>query len=72
MNEISWIAASLALFATWLNIKKDKRCFYIWLITNGFWAGYDIAKGLYAQGALFTAYFVLAVYGLWRWKGEQD
>ena len=68
MENITWIIAIFALYGTFLNIKKDCKCFIIWTATNGFWAVYDISKGMYAQGALFTVYFILAIYGLYEWK----
>ena len=67
---MSYIIATLALYGTWLNVQKNKKCFYIWSLTNGFWAIYDFSFGLYAQGLLFTAYFGLAVVGIIKWKKE--
>lgn len=68
LDNFSWIVAAAALFATWLNIRKDRRCFWIWIGTNGFWAAYDLAFGMYAQAALFIVYAVLAVVGAMAWK----
>ena len=65
---ITWTIAIFALYGTFLNIKKNSKCFVIWTATNGFWAVYDINKEMYAQGALFTVYFILAIYGLYEWK----
>lgn len=65
---MSYIIMTLALYGTWLNIKKNRKCFYIWLGTNGFWAIYDFNLGLYAQGLLFAIYFALALYGILEWK----
>lgn len=66
-KRMTWIIATAALIATWLNIKKDKRCFYIWMMTNSFWAIYDFNQAIYAQSFLFTIYFMLAAYGVWKW-----
>jgi nicotinamide riboside transporter PnuC len=71
LDNFSWIIAAAALFATWLNIQKDRRCFWIWIITNGFWAAYDIAYGMYAQAVLFMVYAALAVIGAMSWEGGQ-
>ena len=35
---MTWLIATLSLFATWLNIKKIRACFAIWMITNITWA----------------------------------
>jgi len=69
MEYLSWLIAAVALLGTWLNVQKDKRCFWIWCGTNGFWAAYDAWHGLYAQALLFAAYFILAIVGMVKWKG---
>lgn len=69
-NVIPWIIATAALFATILNIRKDRRCFYIWTCTNLYWTVYDAANGLYAQAALFSVYLILAVIGIKEWKAK--
>jgi nicotinamide riboside transporter PnuC len=58
----------LALLGVVLNIKKNIWCFYIWLVTNASWAVVDFYKGIPAQGALFSVYTLLAVYGIYEWK----
>lgn len=68
LDTVSWVVAAAALFATWLNIRKDKRCFYIWIATNFFWASYDLAYGMYAQSLLFSVYTALAILGVMSWE----
>lgn len=51
-----------------LNIKKKRICFFIWAVTNGAWAIVDFAKGIPAQGLLFTVYFGLAIWGIYEWR----
>ena len=67
---IDWIVSAIALLGVWLNIKKDSCCFVLWTFTNGFWCVYDYSIGATAQSALFFVYFVLAVYGLYKWRKE--
>lgn len=71
MEPLSWMIASFALIGTWLNIKKDSRCFVIWSCTNGFWAIYDAYHELYAQAALFSLYFIMAIIGLIKWRSAK-
>ncbi|HML88911.1 MAG TPA: nicotinamide mononucleotide transporter [Methylomusa anaerophila] len=71
-NSIPWLIAGAALFATILNIRKDRRCFLIWTGTNLYWTVYDAVNGLYAQAALFMVYLVLALVGLWKWRKNSD
>ncbi len=75
MDKVTWIVTILSLIGVWLNIKKKKICFKIWAVTNFFWATYNYyvayhtnEKGLYAQAALFTIYFLLALYGIYEWR----
>ena len=53
---MTWLVAGASLVATWLNIRKTRACFLIWLGTNITWAIYDFAHGLPAQGCLMLAY----------------
>lgn len=69
MLEIAtWILAALSLLATILNIRRDHRCFGIWIVTNASWAAIDFHKGIYAQAALMAVYFGLAVWGWNVWR----
>lgn len=66
---MTWMLALLSLYATWLNARKVRWCFALWIVTNAAWA---LVNGLiyrnYARCALDTCYTGLAVYGLWRWR----
>ena len=64
---MTWLVASASLFATWLNIRRVRACFLIWLLTNMTWAAYDFAHGLPAQGCLMLTYAALAVWGWVAW-----
>ena len=69
---VTWVLTAAAITGVVLNIKKKRSCFYIWAITNGSWAIVDFAKGIPAQGFLFTVYFLLAIWGILEWKAEGD
>lgn len=64
----TWVLTALSLLGVWLNIKKDKRCFYIWIIANFGWITVNIKAHLYAQAALFGIYTVLSIYGIYEWS----
>lgn len=70
MEKFSWAVALLALIGTWLNVQRDRRCFYIWACTNTFWIIYDAMHGLYAQVALFAIYLILSLMGIKKWRRE--
>jgi hypothetical protein len=58
----------LSLIGVALNIKRKRSGFWVWMVTNAIWAGYDYRIGAWEQGVLFTAYFVLACWGSWEWR----
>ena len=63
-----WFLTALSIIGVILNIKKDRRGFLLWMITNAGWAVVDFSHGLYAQGVLFVVYFALSFWGWIRWK----
>ena len=67
---MTWIVSALALTGVVLNIYKSKYGFVVWVFTNAFWAIYDYHIGATAQAALFFVYFLLALWGLWKWRGD--
>lgn len=62
------IITVLALVGVVLNIRQDRRCFYIWTVTNAAWMIVDYGKGLYAQSFMFAVYLCLSIWGLCRWR----
>jgi nicotinamide riboside transporter PnuC len=64
----TWFLTVLAIIGVILNIQKRRVCFFIWAFTNASWAIVDFIMGIPAQGALFTVYFVLALWGIWAWR----
>lgn len=67
---MTWLLTLFSLIGVILNIHKRRECFIIWSVTNASWAIYDFRIGAVAQGWLFTVYFALAVWGLFKWKRE--
>lgn len=70
VESVYWTTAAFSLLATWLNIRKDPRCFALWTGTNGVWAMASFGHGLLAQGCLHGAYMGLAIWGVIRWCSE--
>jgi len=65
---MTWLLTAFSILGVVLNIQKRRCCFWIWAGTNGSWAVVDYWHGIYAQAALFTIYFGLAIYGLYSWN----
>lgn len=69
MSALTWCLAALSLVGVLLNIRKDRRCFACWVVSNASWAAVDWSNGLPAQAALMAVYTGLAVHG-WRAWGK--
>jgi Nicotinamide mononucleotide transporter len=63
----TWIIAGMALIGTYLNVKRNRYGFALWMITNSYFSILNIRLGSYPQSALFFVYFILAVYGFIAW-----
>ena len=63
-----WIVTAASLTGTVLNIRRSRKCFVIWVVTNALWSTYDASIGAYAQSALHAVYTGLAVWGLIAWR----
>ncbi len=66
-----WLVSIAALAGVVLNIKKHVACFYLWSCTNAVWAWLDWTHALYAQAALMAVYFVLSLWGIWKWTPRE-
>ena len=69
---LTWLLTIAAIIGVVLNIQKKQICFYIWAITNASWATIDFYKGIPAQGVLFTVYFGLAIWGIFKWRQKKS
>jgi nicotinamide riboside transporter PnuC len=67
----SWALTAVSLFGTMLNIRLDRRCFYIWSVTNACWMMFNLLIGQYAQAFLYLVNFALAIWGVIEWQRRQ-
>lgn len=68
MTAFTWVLTVLSLVGVVLNTHQDRRCFYIWIVTNTSWAVVDFYKGIYAQAFMFVLYLFLSIWGLYKWR----
>jgi nicotinamide riboside transporter PnuC len=71
MQYLFWIITAFSLLGVYLNIKKKRICFVVWLFTNTSWAIIDFCMGIYPQSALFAVYALLSVWGLIAWRNNE-
>lgn len=67
-----WATAIASLIGVVLNIRHDRRCFYIWTVTNAAWSGIDVWHGVWAQAVLQATYCGLAVWGIYSWSKKDQ
>lgn len=67
---VTWILTAISIAGTWLNAKKLRCCFYIWLACNGGWLAWDIVNMIYARALLDIIQSVFCIYGLFKWRKE--
>ncbi len=63
-----WPLVIGSLIGVVLNIKHDRRCFWIWAVTNAAWCVIDFQYEIYSQSALNAVYFALAIWGIVEWR----
>jgi len=68
MATATWFLTTLSLIGVILNTHQDRRCFYIWIVTNTSWAAVDFYKGIYAQATMFLLYLALSIWGIFKWR----
>lgn len=66
----TWLTAAASILGTVLNIRHDRRCFWIWTGTNAAWTVIDLAYGVWAQAFLQGVYLGLALWGLVAWRAR--
>lgn len=69
---MTWIVTAFSILGVVLNIYKNKWCFAIWAVTNFSWMIIDFREEIYSQSLLFAVYFILAVFGLYKWSKQND
>jgi hypothetical protein len=68
VTVLFWIVAVVSIAGVLLNIHGRRICFVLWAATSATWTVADVVHGLPQQAAVQAVYFVLSLYGLWRWR----
>jgi nicotinamide riboside transporter PnuC len=72
VDILIYLITSLSLLGTYLNIKKNKLCFIIWIVTNVSFAIINMYIDMYSQSAVFIIFAILSIYGYLKWKEEDE
>jgi len=67
---MTWLLTTACLLGSWLNARKMKSCFLVWIACNIGWLSFDIHYQNYARAALDIAQTAISVYGYTTWNKE--
>ena len=63
-----WILTAVSLLGNYLNCRKIRVCFAIWIVVNVCWAVLDFQRGAYSRTLLDLVQTAFCVYGLKEWE----
>ncbi len=72
MTVFQWLCAIASLTGVYLNVRKRRTCFGIFVCTNTSWCLVAAHAGLYAQATPMATYACLAVWGWWAWRPQAN
>ena len=58
---------AVSLFGNYLNCRKKRICFLLWICCNIGWAAIDITTGSYSRAILDVVQIGFSVYGFREW-----
>lgn len=62
------VSTALSIVGMWLLAKKYVQHWYVWLLVNAIYIFANLYIGLYFTAILFTIYFVVSIFGLYKWQ----
>ena len=68
---LCYIATTLGIAGSILNVYKHYSCFILWEIANVLLFIYNLSIGEYCQATLFLTYGVITGWGLYKWVFEK-
>ena len=66
----TWLFTAISLTGTFLNIRKNILCFYLWAVGNIAWLGFDVATGLFSRAVLDAVHLAFALWGIFAWRKD--
>lgn len=70
LEAIGWLATVIALAGVWMNNRRRRACFILWLVSNALTFGIHSCVAMWAMAVRDLAFFVLAIHG-WRLWGSR-
>lgn len=70
IDLIKWHFVAVVLFADILIVKKNYLGFYLWVVTDGFFAINSYLENRFAEAVIFGLYALIGIYGVRSWKKD--
>ncbi len=70
-EAIGMVSMVLAVAGVWLNNRKLRGCFYLWLVSNSLSAVLHGQAGLWSLLARDVIFLALAVEGIVKWRKDR-
>ena len=67
---LTWILTTFSLLGSYLNARKVRACFTVWIACNTGWMLFDIYNGVYSRAVLDIVQTAFCVYGLYEWRDK--
>lgn len=62
-----WLVVALSLYGNYLNVKRRRASFLVWMAANVAWIAYNISIRSWAQAGLFGTYLFTSAWGWVAW-----
>jgi hypothetical protein len=72
INNLSWFLIIVSIYAKLLVIKHKVLGFYLWIIADTLWMLYNFYIGANAQAFLMFIYIFFSLYGIYKWRVENE
>ncbi len=71
IDLVGWLATGVALAGVWMNNRRMRACFALWLVSNAITFGIHARMGLWSLAVRDGAFFVMAIHGWWLWGSRK-
>jgi nicotinamide riboside transporter PnuC len=70
IQTAAWSATALAVTGVWLNNRRRRVCFLVWLFSNTISLAVHAVAGVWPLVVRDAAFLVLSVHGWWLWRAR--
>ena len=64
---MTWLFTAISLLGNYLNCRKVRSCFLVWIVCNLCWLAFDIINGIYSRAVLDIVQTAFSIYGYVEW-----